>query len=62
MKNVHKSQDKVIFVHVPEYHTVVQSRKFNTWSWIFLIVIRVEESCDVVFNIGFCQSHDQSYL
>lgn len=25
MKNVHKSQDKVIFVHVPEYHTVVQS-------------------------------------
>jgi len=27
MKNVHKANDKVIFVHVPEYHTVVQSRK-----------------------------------
>lgn len=25
MKNVHKPTDKVIFVHVPEYHTVVQS-------------------------------------
>ena len=29
MKNVHRKHDKVIFVHCPEYHTVVQSRKYG---------------------------------
>ena len=29
MKNVHKPQDHVVLLHVPEYHTVIQSRELT---------------------------------
>lgn len=33
MKNAYHKGDHVIFVHCPEYHTVVQSRKFiSQWE------------------------------
>lgn len=37
MKNAYHKGDHVIFVHCPEYHTVVQSRKYTDTSALLLI-------------------------
>lgn len=37
MKNAYHKGDHVIFVHCPEYHTVVQSRKYTDTAASLLI-------------------------